>query len=131
TVDWPLRRASRTPRVPQRLAVTALGRALVGADARPDLLGPFALVQEAAALLPRGRQAAEHAAAVRGIADPVDLRIVSDRRMVRVDEDHLVVLVRPALTHPIRVGDLLVRFVLGGPLLRDPLNRLRHRDLDE
>src|SRR5439155_507998 len=66
-----------------------------------------------------------------GITDPVDLRVGSDRGMVRVDEDHLVVLVRPVLADPIRVEDLQVRIVLRGPLLRDPLNRLRHRDLDE
>src|SRR3989475_10486296 len=101
------------------------------ADAGPDLLGPVALVQEPAALLPRGRQAPEDAPAVRGIADPIDLRVAPDRRMVRVDEDHLVVLVHPVLADPVRVQDLHVRIVLRGPLLRDPLNRLRHRDLDE
>src|SRR5438445_9730315 len=101
------------------------------ADAGPDLLGPFALVQEPAALLPRGRQAPEDAPAVRGIADPIDLRVAPDRGVVRVDEDHLVVLVRPVFPDPVRIEDLHVRIVLGGPLLRDPLNRLRHRDLDE
>src|SRR5438445_1272300 len=101
------------------------------ADAGPDLLGPFALVQEAAAFLPRGRQAPEDAPAVRGIADPIDLRVAPDRGVVRVDEDHLVVLVRPVFPDPVRIEDLHVRIMLGGPLLRDPLNRLRHRDLDE
>src|SRR5438876_8020092 len=101
------------------------------ADAGPDLLGPFALVQEPAALLPRGRQAPEDAPAVRGIAYPIDLRVVPDRGVVRVDEDHLVVLVRPIFPDPVRIEDLHVRIMLGGPLLRDPLNRLRHRDLDE
>src|SRR6266571_7803180 len=51
--------------------------------------------------------------------------------MVRVDEDYLVVLVHPVLADPVRVEDLHVWIVLGGPLLGDPLNRLRHRDLDE
>src|SRR3989441_5542672 len=128
---WPFGRGSRTPRVPHRVGVRSLARAIVGADARPNLFGSFALVQEAAAFLSGGRQASEHTAAVRGMADPVDLRIVPDRRMLRVDEDHLVVLVHPVLADPIRVEDLHVRIVLGGPLLRDPLDRLRHRDLDE
>src|SRR3989442_13367167 len=101
------------------------------ADAGPDLLRPFALVQEPAALLPRGRQAPEDAPAVRGVADPIDLRVAPDRGVVRVDENHLVVLVRPVLADPVRVQDLHVRIVLGGTLLRDSLNRLRHRDLDE
>src|SRR5439155_16359340 len=118
-------------RVPHRVSVRSLAGAVVGADTRADLLGSFAFVQEAPALLPGGRQAAEDAAAVRGITDPVDLRIGSDRGMVRIDEDHLVVLVRPVLAYPVRVEDLHVRIVLGGSLLRDSLYRLRHRDLDE
>src|SRR5881628_287451 len=126
-----LGRGSRTARVPYRVAVRSLAGAVVGADAWPDLLGPFAFVQEAPAFLPGRRQAAEDAAAVRGIADPVDLRIAPDRGMVRIDKDDLVVLVRPILPDPVRVEDLHVRIVLGGPLLRDTLNRLRHRDLDE
>src|SRR5439155_23019742 len=122
---------SRTPRVPHRVAVTSLARAIVGADARPDLLGPCALVQEAAGLLAGGRRAAERPAAIRGIADPIDLGIVADRGMVRVDEDHLEVLVHPVFTDPIRVENLQVRIVLRGPFLRDSLDRLRHRDLHE
>src|SRR3989441_8294165 len=51
--------------------------------------------------------------------------------MVGIDKDYLVVLVHPVLADPVGVQDLHVRIVLGGPLLRDPLNRLRHRDLDE
>src|SRR5438093_1406002 len=36
--------------------------------------------------------------------------------MVRIDEDDLVVLVRPVLPDPVRVEDLHVRIVLGGRL---------------
>src|SRR6058998_3177165 len=96
------------------------------ADAGPDLLRPFALVQEPAALLPRGRQAPEDAPAVRGIAYPIDLRVAPDRGVVRVDEDHLVVLVRPISPAPEQFGPLLFGIMLGAPPPRVPLNRFPH-----
>src|SRR2546428_13835852 len=109
----------------------SLSEPIVAADARPDLLCALALVQQPAPLLPGGRQASEDPSAVRRFTDPVDLRIVADHGMLRIHEDDLVVLVRPVLADPVGVEDLEVRIVPRGPLLRDPLDRFRHRDLDE
>src|SRR3989475_1946046 len=109
----------------------SLSEPIVAADARPDLLCAFALVQQPAPLLSRGRQAPEHPSAVCRLTNPVDLRIVADHGMLRIHEDDLVVLVRPVLADPVGVEDLEVRIVPRGPLLRDPLDRFRHRDLDE
>src|SRR5207245_1069660 len=95
------------------------------------LFRAFAFVQQPASFLPSGRQASEDPSAVRRFTDPVDLRIVADHGMLRIHEDDLVVLVRPVLADPVGVEDLEVRIVPRGPLLRDPLDRFRHRDLDE
>src|SRR2546428_6915044 len=109
----------------------SLAEPIVAADARPDLLCALALVQQPAPLLSGGRQASEDPSAVRRLTNPVDLRIVADHGMLRIHENHLVVLVRPVLADPVGVEDLEVRIVPRGPLLRDPLDRFRHCDLDE
>src|SRR2546428_1708269 len=109
----------------------SLSEPIVAADARPDLLCAFAFVQQPAPLLSRGRQASEDPSAVRRLTDPVDLRIVADHGMLRIHENHLVVLVRPVLADPVGVENLEVRIVPRGPLLRDSLDRFRHCDLDE
>src|SRR5207245_7927498 len=95
------------------------------------LFRAFAFVQQPASFLPSGRQTPEDPSAVRRFTDPVDLRIVADHGMLRIHEDDLVVLVRPVLADPVGVEDLEVRIVPRGPLLRDPLDRFRHRDFDE
>src|SRR5256712_8468680 len=109
----------------------SLSEPIVAADARSDLFRAFAFVQQPASFLPSGRQASEDPSAVRRFTDPVDLRIVADHGMLRIHEDDLVVLVRPVLADPVGVEDLEVRIVPRGPLLRDPLDRFRHRDFDE
>src|SRR3990172_7833065 len=80
---------------------------------------------------PRPFFPAEDAAAIRRRADPVDLWIVPDHRVLRVHKDDLVVLVHPVLSQPIGVQNLEVRVALRGALLRDALDRLRHGDLDK
>src|SRR5213078_1016128 len=101
------------------------------ADARPDLLGPLAFVHQPAAFLARRGEASEGTPAVPRLADPVDLRIVPDDRMLRVHEDDLVILVHPVFADPVRVEDFHVRIVPRGPFLGDALDRLRHRDFAE
>src|SRR5881628_2248114 len=102
---------------------------VVRPDARPHLLGALTLVHQSAALSPRAREPAERATAVLGLRDPVDLRVAPNRGVLRVHEDHLVVLVAAVLADPVRVQDLHVRVALRDPLLRHPLDRLPHRDL--
>src|SRR5881628_1103504 len=114
----------RQQRGPIRDTSSLLAFPVVRPDARPHLLGALALVHQAAALPARAREPA-----VLRLGDPVDLRVTPDRGVLRVHEDHLVVLVPAILTDPVRVQDLHVRVALRDPLLRDPLDRLPHRDL--
>src|SRR2546422_645226 len=116
-------------RDPDRVRVSLLALPVVRADARAGPLRALPLVHQAAALAARARESAERPATVLGLADPVDLRIVLDRGVLRVHEDHLVVLVAAILSDPVRVQDLHVRVALRDSLFRHPLDRFPHRDL--
>src|SRR3989304_1594482 len=103
---------------------------VVRPDRGPHLLRARSLVRESATLLPRRRQPTIGAAAVLRVGDPCDPRVRADCGMVGIHEDHLVVLVHPVLPDPVRRQHLEVRVPLRGPLLGDPLDRFRHRDLE-
>merc|ERR1719263_409728 len=98
----------------------------VGAPRRAhELVALVPLLEgEAAALAAGARQAAHLAVLVHAVADPVHLRVAADRRVRRVDEDALVVLVRRVLVDPVRVEHAHVRAALADALLRE-LCRLR------
>ncbi len=53
--------------------------------------------------LPRRRQAAGFAVLVDRVDDPADARVPANGGVLRVDKDHLVVLVRRVLVDPVRV----------------------------
>src|SRR2546423_6761159 len=88
-------------------------------------------MRQAAAFLARGREAPERASSVPRFADPIDLRIVPDHRMLGIHEDDLVILVHPVFADPVGIEDLEIGIPFRGSLLGNPLNRFRHRDLDE
>src|SRR5207302_9656988 len=98
---------------------------------RTNLFRALARVRQAPALLARGREAPERTSSVPRFADPIDLRIVPDHRMLRVHKDDLVILVHPVFADPVGIEDLEIGIPLRGSFLGDPLDRFRHRDLDK
>lgn len=72
------------------------------------IVGTMSLHSQSTMLLAGGSQAAALAMLVHGIDDPVDARIIADRYVVRVNENHLEVLVGGILVDPVRVQDAQV-----------------------
>src|SRR5207244_2026825 len=114
---WPRRRPPPGTREPDRVRVSLLALAVVRADAGAGTLRAFPLVHQAPALPARARESAERPATVLGFADPVDLRVVLDRGVLRVYEDHLVVLFAPIFPDSVRVHHLHVWMALPDPPL--------------
>ena len=77
----------------------------VSSPRRPDLPEALALAHESAVLATSGCETASLTAGVDSIADPVDLRVVLDGDVVRVDEDALVVLEGTILIDPVGVEE--------------------------
>ena len=71
----------------------------------PDLPEAFALAHESAVLAASGSETTGLTAGVDGIANPVDLRVVLDGDVVRVDENALVVLEGTILIDPVGVEE--------------------------
>ena len=84
---------------------------LPGCVGRPalDVVGSVTLLSKTSALSARRRQTSHLSVLVHGVADPVDLGVVSDRVVRRVHENHIVVLVGTVLVHPVRVQHSQVR----------------------
>src|SRR2546428_13334961 len=99
-------------------------------DRGPHLLRAFPLVRQAPALLARRRESAVDATLVLGLRDPRDPGVRANDRVLRIHQENLEVLVSPVLSDPVRGEDLHVRIPPGDPFLGNPLDRLRHRDLD-
>jgi len=81
-------------------------RAVRGFRCWPDLLRALAFVSQPRPFLPADVKAPEDTSPVLGFADPVDLRVAPDDRVLRIYEDDLEILVHPVLADPIRVEDL-------------------------
>src|SRR5207302_7937461 len=115
---------NRTHRGSNPIAVRSLAESPVAADARTHLLRALALVRQAPALLARGREAPERTSSVPRFADPIDLRIVPDHRMLRVHKDDLVILVHPVFADPVGIEDLEIVLAVRGAFFGDPLARV-------
>ena len=89
----------------------------------------FPLVHQPSAFLSCTGFPSEHSSSVWERRDPVDLRIVYDRRMRGVHQDDLIVMVHSVFANPVGVQDLHVRIMGSGPFLDDSLCVLRGSDL--
>lgn len=73
------------------------------------LVRAVALLRHATSVTTSGSQTAALTVLVHGVHDPVDRRVVADRVVARVHQNHLVVLVRRVLVHPVAVQHAQVR----------------------
>eukprot|EP00965_Chrysotila_dentata_P110108 3638348-Pleurochrysis_carterae.AAC.1 len=64
-----------------------------GAPRRAQLAGAIVASAQAAARASGGREAAQLAVLVHGVAQPVDARVLANHLVVRIDHDALIVLV--------------------------------------
>ena len=77
----------------------------VSSPRRPDLPEALTLAHKCAVLAASGCETASLTAGVDSVADPVDLRVVLDGDVVRVDENALVVLEGTILIDPVGVEE--------------------------
>ena len=100
-----------------------------------EFLGALALVVQTATALARRGLASVGSSSVGGLAvgsgKHTKLLVVDDGRVVRIDEDDLVVLVLAILADPVGVEDLEVGEVAVHTLFSDALRVLGHRDLGD
>lgn len=88
-------------------------------NTRPLLHDAMPLVVEPTRLASRRRQPTLLAMLHRRARQPVDLRVVADRVVVRIDQNHLEVLVRRVLVDPVRVQHAQVAAPGADALFRD------------
>ena len=72
---------------------------------RSDLRFSMSLNSQTSSLLASRCQTSQFSVLVDGIADPVNLGVVSDGLMASIDEDDFVVFVGSILSNPVRVED--------------------------
>ena len=113
----------------RRAALLAAPMRLLAAGAH--LFGALTLAPQPAPLLAGRRKTAVDAPLVGPAADPVNLRIGHDYRMVRVYQDNLVPLVAAVGSDPVGVEHFQVREFTCGPLLGNHLQRLGYSNLGD
>jgi len=103
----------------------------VSLQTRANLLCALTLSSQTTATLASAGLAACGSAGVTTASNPAQLLVSLDYGVTWVEHDDLVEFVSTVLANPVGIENLEVRVLLGGTLLSDTLNGLRHGDFED